>query len=313
MPGLAVSVPDGPLTRGDAARLGIPISALLGREYRRVFHGVYVPAAEPDSTLLRARAALRVAPDGVMLSHHTAAELWGGIVPHQSQIHLSVGSSSRWAGPAGVAVHSRSLTVPSFAHHGVRLAGPEVTFLDLAGELDLVDLVVLGDSLIGSRRTSTERITMAVNEFHGRGAKIARRAAALTRAGVDSPTETKLRLLIVLAGLPEPVVNFVIYNPDGSWRHRCDLAWPELKIAVEYDGRQHAENDQQWASDIARREAFDSDGWRIIVVRSPDLYQTPARTLERILTVREQRGARHPRRFQPQWRRHFLGHLPVAG
>ena len=46
--------------------------------------------------------------------------------------------------------------------------------------------------------------------MEGRGCRLARRAASLAREGVDSPQETRLRLLLVLAGLPEPRVNVII-------------------------------------------------------------------------------------------------------
>jgi len=66
--------------------------------------------------------------------------------------------------------------------------------------------------------------------------------------------ETRLRMLIVLAGLPEPTVGHVIRRDDGSRLHRIDLAYLGLLIAVEYDGRQHAANTAQWNKGIRRRE-----------------------------------------------------------
>jgi hypothetical protein len=74
---------------------------------------------------------------------------------------------------------------------------------------------------------------------------------------VDSPQETRIRLLLVLAGLPEPCVNLIIRGRDGGWRRRYDLAYEELQLIVEYDGRQHAEDTRQWLTDIFRREELD--------------------------------------------------------
>jgi hypothetical protein len=73
---------------------------------------------------------------------------------------------------------------------------------------------------------------------------LGRRSASLARKGVDSPQETRLRLLLVLAGLPEPRVNLLLRGRDGSWRRRYDLAYELLRLIIEYDGRQHAENAQ---------------------------------------------------------------------
>jgi hypothetical protein len=82
------------------------------------------------------------------------------------------------------------------------ITAPEQTFLDLAAGLNLVASVVLGDSLIKAGRTSAAALRHAATTWHGRGAKLARRAACHVRDGVDSAMETRLRMLLVLAGLP---------------------------------------------------------------------------------------------------------------
>jgi hypothetical protein len=64
-------------------------------------------------------------------------------------------------------------------------------------------------------------------------------------------------LLLVLAGLPEPDVNFILRAPDGSWRRRFDLCYQGARLIIEYDGRQHAFDREQWSNDIARREELD--------------------------------------------------------
>lgn len=307
-------VPDWqPFTVGQARAVGISRDILRGKGFRSVFRGVYVAAAEPDSARLRAQAAMLVGPRGALVSHQTAATLWGAVVPEHPKVHLSVAGSGRWRGTAGIVVHTVTELGRPQVHEGVPLTSPERTFLDLAARLSLVDLVVVGDSLVKKRRTTPAKLVSAAAAFRGRGARLATRAAGLVREGVDSPRETLTRMLIVLAGLPEPTVNVILYHDDGTWRRRCDLAYERLKISIEYDGRQHAENDQQWAGDVRRREEFDEDGWRVIVILSPDLYRHPDRALERIIRVRETRGIRRPRQLTPEWRQHFPGRRPVSG
>ena len=174
--------------------------------------------------------------------------------------------------------------------------------------MSLVDLVVLGDSLLKANRIRSDQLVVAARDWPGRGSRLARRAAGFVRNGVDSPMETRLRMLIVLAGLPEPVVNHILYNAKGGWSKRFDLCYPDLKLVIEYDGRQHAENDEQWDHDLDRRESLDNDGWRIIVIRSKGLYQEPERTLERVAEAMRAQGAPNvPKRFREDWRRHFPG------
>ena len=120
--------------------------------------------------------------------------------------------------------------------------------------------------------------------------------------------ETRLRMLMVLAGLPEPVVNHIEYDAVGAWAKRFDLSYPDLLLIIEYDGRQHAEDDRQWGRDIDRREELDADGWRLIVVRSGGVYTEPGRTLERIMAAMRACGARQlPRTLNPEWERYFPG------
>jgi excinuclease ABC A subunit len=162
-------------------------------------------------------------------------------------------------------------------------------------------------TLSGGEAQRIKLVTEA-EDWHGHGARLARRAARLVREGVDSPMESRLRMLIVLSGLPEPQVNVIVRNSDGEWIVRFDLCYPALKLAVEYDGRQHAESDAQWARDIDRRELLDRWGYRLVVVRSTDLYQDPERTLHRIRSALREQGARDlPRRLREEWRRHFPG------
>jgi hypothetical protein len=82
-------------------------------------------------------------------------------------------------------------------------------------------------------------------------------------------------MLLVLAGLPEPRTNVGVHAEDGLWLARPDLSHPELRIALEYDGRHHLLDDEQWARDIGRKEALDRRGWRVIVVTVRDLDRIP--------------------------------------
>ena len=69
--------------------------------------------------------------------------------------------------------------------------------------MNLVDLVVLGDAMLKARLTTVSALIEAIEAWHGSGTRLGLRAAKLMREGVDSPMETRVRLLIVLAGLPD--------------------------------------------------------------------------------------------------------------
>src|SRR5688500_582457 len=141
--------------------------------------------------------------------------------------------------------------------------------------MNLVDLVVLGDAMLKARLTTISALIEAREAWHGNGTRLGLRAARLMREGVDSPMETRVRLLIVLAGLPEPTVNVIVRGDDGSWRMRFDLCYLTQRLIVEYDGRRHAESPEQWERDIYRREELDRMDYRLLVVTSRGIYNEP--------------------------------------
>ena len=290
------------LTRAMALAGGITDWQLRGPSYQRLFNGVNAPSDLPITAALMARGALLAAPPGSLAARHTAAELWRGIVPDQPDVHLAIPPSARMQ-VAGIDARAWAGTSSS-RRAGILLTTPADTFVDLAADLTLVDLVVLGDSLVRRGLLAPRDLVAAAELAHGRGVRAARRAARLVRLGVDSAMETRLRLLLVLAGLPEPVVNLVIRDDVGTWLFRLDLAYPEVKVAIEYDGRQHAESRTQWVKDVGRREWFDGDGWRIVTVLSGDLYQRPDLTLDRVVGVLQAKGIR-TRVRGVEWQRHF--------
>jgi len=296
--------PRQPFSRADARTARIPLAELLGPRFRKLFYDRYVLADVPISTRLRAEAAVDLSTAGTYVSHHTAAELWGGVVPPGGDVHVTVPPDAPRSVRRGICAHRIGDAVPVNLH-GLPISSPTQTFLDLATHLNLVDLIVLGDSLVRACRLGVDQLKAAAESWRGKGAKRARRAARLVRTGVDSPMESRLRMLIVLAGLPEPAVNVIIRADDGSWRLRFDLCYEPYRLIVEYDGRQHADDPRQWQRDIDRREELDAMGWRLIVVTSRDLFRFPGGTIERVTDALRERGARVPGQPRADWRAHF--------
>jgi hypothetical protein len=295
-----------PFSRAQARAAGIRLREILGPEFHKILYDSYVSATVPITTRLRARAALDISVPGSYISHQTAAELWGRLVPACSDVHVTMPGEAPRTRRQGIKAHSTRGSTKTSTLQGLAIASPTQTFLDLACSLDLVELVVLGDSLVKAKRVTPEDLVAAASEWVGNGVVRARRAARFARKGVDSPKETRLRMLLVLAGLPEPTVNVIIRNPDGSWRMRFDLSYPGLKLIIEYDGRQHAENSGQWRRDLSRREELDGLGWRLIVVTSDDLRDAPEAVLNRVRDALIDRGAVGiRRRFKTEWMRYF--------
>lgn len=187
---------------------------------------------------------------------------------------------------------------------GLRTTTPLQTFLDMSQVRSLVDLVVLGDSLVKKRRFTPEELVRFVSTANGPHHRLAKRAASLVRRGVDSAMETRVRMLIVLAGLPEPTVDHRVHDDRGNLLYRFDLSYLEYGLIIEYDGRQHAGSTSQWLRDIDRDEDLDDAEVRRLVVVAEDIYSRPTRTLGRIVKAMRSRGMTVPA-LSDEWQRHF--------
>lgn len=259
--------PTRPFVRASAAAQG-NAKDLRTPAYVRLLHGIYVAASVEVTPALMAEAALLPFGEKAWASHATAARVLG-------------------------------LPIPA-------LPGEHVTVVELATQLNLVDLVIVGDHMVRKGLVGLEKLQKFCVDASGPGAALARIAAGYVRSGVDSPMETRLRLLIVLAGLPEPEVNLLV--GDEVERRKYDLSYRRSKTILEYDGRQHVERVEQWEADLERREGIDDDQWRILVFVAKDIYKSPGRTLERIHRVLRLRGEPGvPTTLSDAWRAHFPG------
>ena len=297
-----------PFTTSQALAAGIAPSQLRSREFRRLAKGKYVSARRPPDEVLAAEAALLGHPPDAFVTHTTAARLYGMPVPHDVETHVGVLAGHRRRRRTGVSSHVVAAETEVVVWRGVRVSAPAYVFIQLAAVLSLVDLVVQGDFLVRQGCFSPEHLVgvcAASGEDHAGRALL---AARLVRAGVDSPMETRLRLLLVFAGLPEPVVNHVLRDASGRGRRRFDLCYPGVRVIVEYDGRRHAQDPAQYAHDRDRREELDEQGWRLVVVTAEGIYQDPERTLQRVRAALLSQGMSGlPTHFHRRWRSHFPG------
>lgn len=297
-----------PFTRADAIAAGLDPRALRGKRFRRIFKGVHIAADVPPSPLHRVQAALAVHPPGAFASHVSAARVYGVPAPHVPDEHVSVFAERDRRRRTGIRCHVAPPGTEVIRHRGIRVSRPVPMFIQLASMLTLVDLTIVGDALVRREACTPEGLVEACGASTDPHAAAALRAARLVRDGVDSPMETRLRLLIVMAGLPEPSVNFTVRDAAGRVVRRFDLCYRHAKVIVEYDGRQHAEDTHQYDWDRDRREELDDWGWRVVVVTAKGIYRDPEETLLRVRKVLRGRGVTGlPRRFDDAWRVHFPG------
>lgn len=294
----------GPFLRRDARALNIGERRLKSGAFRTVFTGVVVDARVPDTVVVRARAALLVCPEGGVISHWTAARLWGGVVPDNEWTHVSFMRDVHFR-VRGIKHHRFRHRLDIKRWHGVPVTSPQQTFCHLARYLGLVDLVALGDRFVKKGRCTPADLVDYADAWPGQCRHEALRAARLVRERVDSAPETAVRLLMVLAGLPEPQVNIPIHDADGNLRFRIDLGFEEVRFAIEYDGRWHDEEDQRQHDEERRTALSTEENWTFLIVKAPDLYEQPAQLLARIVAELKAHGIPVPGVLSDDWRIHF--------
>ncbi len=299
--------PREPFPRFRALQSGLPRATVDSPAFRRLLHGIIVAADVPDSALLRVKAALACFFDDAFASHASSARVWRVPVQTRPGEHVTVSDDTHRLRRAGVTTHHRPRAAVAL-RHGVRVSVLTDLFVELAEELSLVELVVAGDWMVRRHRVRITDLRRAAKDAPGRAGQLAKKAASYVRARVDSPMESRLRMLIVLAGLPEPVVNVSVRDVDGEPVRRFDLSWPEVRVIVEYDGRHHVERVEQWEADLDRREEIDDEGWRVLVVVAAGIYADPGRTVQRVFRLLRARGHDDlPERPSEDWRPHFPG------
>ena len=118
--------------------------------------------------------------------------------------------------------------------------------------------------------------------------------------------ETRVRLLLVLAGMPEPVPGHVIRDEHGEWIAQVDLAYPAQRIAIEYHGDVHRLSRGRWRSDVTKAELLRSLGWTVIILTADDLDGRPERTLDRVwLALLAANHPKAPDALDDEWREHL--------
>lgn len=258
---------DKPFSVRDATELGIPMRRLRARDLAAPFHGFREPSGGEKDLLSRCRAYSTRAPALVVFGHATAAMLWGLPLPFSLEsdprlcvLHLAGGRAPRGTGVRG-AKSQRTVAVRTVGD--VRLTSPVDTWLDLAPQLTVPDLVAAGDALVLGENplASLGDIRAGIRDRPGaRGIRRARDASELIREGSRSRRESLLRVAIADAGLPEPELNAPVQLNDGGCYHG-DLVFRAHRVVVEYEGDHHRTDAWQWAHDIDRYNRMIASGW----------------------------------------------------
>jgi hypothetical protein len=289
-----------PFTVAEALERGVSHSRLRSRDLEAPFHGIRsVPVdrrsadrgyVDQGQVLAFCLAYLPKMGTGSYFSHLTAAMLYGFPLRRMDAMPLHVSSPAGPPRSRGIVGH-RGDASPRL-YRGVSVVDPVAAWLQLAPLVDFDDLVIAGDFLVRRKRplATLEALAATVATPGVRHIRALRRALAEVRRGTDSAMETRLRLLIVRAGLPEPVIGHTITDGAGGFIGTPDLCYVEARIAIEYEGAHHQSDPAVFAEDIERRELMQEAGWYVIRVISDHVFRHPKWLVTRIGRVLAERS-----------------------
>jgi hypothetical protein len=231
----------------------------------RITRGLYLSEAVSATLRTRCLAWTRLLPDDAAFGLQTAAALLGLPVPPSPDVHIVLRPQPVLPQRRGLVVHVRRLGEQDVTvHDGLRLTSPPQLFLDLAAQLPPQELVAVGDAMSRRGLLRPDEIAARLDRADRvRGVVAARRIAPMLSPRAMSRPESVLRYWLLTSDLPDPRIQLAIHDHRGREVAHADLGYEEWKVALEYEGRQHAEP-EQFGQDIDRYSLMAADGWLIL-------------------------------------------------
>lgn len=259
-----------PIRGSEAVASGALSKSALRSRYRRLFPDVYVNRESDVTPIVLARAGWLWSGRRAVIAGRSAAAMHGaGWVDTDGPVELI--HSNRNV-PKGIRCHADRIAEDEIIMlEGMAVTTPARTALDIGCWYPLRSALPSLDALAAATGLDVADVaTLALRCAGRRGIRGARSALPLIDGGAQSPKETWLRLLLVEAGLSEPQTQIPIRDEAGGILAYLDMGWPELMVAVEYDGEQHRTDRRQYTWDVRRLELLESLGWIVIRVVAGD-------------------------------------------
>jgi hypothetical protein len=244
---------------------------LRERSYRRLCQGVYADPGLPFDHRLRCRGVALLLPPGAAIGGLSAGGWHGGPLPDTfAPVTVIRPPEVEWKGPREVRVHRSVLEAGDIRMvEDVPVTSPLRTAWDVASLESLGSSVAALDAMVRAGSITLAELSGTAADGNGRwGVARVRRAIPLVDPRAESPPESRVRVALVLAGLA-PVPQYEVRVGDGVIA-RVDLAFPEARVAIEYEGAYHFEDDQI-VRDDARYERLRAAGWTVIRLNAADL------------------------------------------
>ena len=269
------------------------VAEVRSGRWERIRPGAYLPSGtdlDPYPRQRRAALARVVAVEAVLttahaVSHESAALVWGlPLVGDGSTVHVTQSTSPRRAS-GDVRRHRHRLGEGDVVVlDGVRVTSLARTVADCAASLPAREGLAIADAALRLGLDRGECLDLLRARPGRRGVRRAVPVVELADAGAESPGESRLRHLVLRAGLPVPETQVLVETQDGpAWG---DLGWPAWRLLVEYDGVGKYTARSTAAEAVLkerRREVLvERAGWRVVRATAADL-RRPRPLLAQIL------------------------------
>lgn len=269
---------------------------LHGPAWRRLLPDVYVhrDGHRPDDHRMWCDAVALRLPRGAAIAGRSAAFLWGAdLLVRDAPVTVLLPRAAR------LRPHPRVRQVRSVlpGTDRTRFAGLPVTTalrtaFDLGRQGPRADALVAVEALLHRRVVKLPALCTYAAERDGwPGAPLLRDVLALANPLSESPMETRLRLILLDAGLGPLTAQHDVHDARGRFVARVDLAWPALRVAVEYDGDHHREP-AHFRQDVARLNALRAAGWLVLRFTADDVLRHPRATVALVRQALHERAAR---------------------
>jgi hypothetical protein len=248
----------------------------------RLARACWIPTAHADDLAARCAAALETSAEYTVVVGTTAARLHGFWLPDLPDVlHLATAapgiasSSMTRTRRSEFRAHRRQLPDEDLTTvNGLVVLTPARTWRDLAGVLDLPSLVAAGDSALRAGTTIEELAEVISRTTRARYVRTARAAVSLLDARSRSRPESHLRVAISAPDLPRFEVNVAVSRSTGGWLAEPDLSHEAAKIALEYQGADHAEI-KRMRRDLTRNTDMRREGWLCCLYGPAEVFGRP--------------------------------------
>lgn len=279
----------GIVTRRDVVALGgtdHDVSRRVARRRLEILHpGVYYLDCTPPTWKTEVLAGVVAAGPDALVSHRTAAILWGIDAVFGRMIDVTVPYRAS-PEPEGVIVHRTRRINPASHLDGIPIVSPEKALFDCMPIIGLRQMGRAMRSAIHLGLTNVEKLDVAVGVFGGRGVAGTRDFRIAIRNAVDdesgSPAEIDLRELILESPVPAPVqqLRIRLWPTENAYP---DFAWPDRMRIVEVDGFGSHSTPAQQQSDLRRQNRLLELGWEIRRFTATEIREEPQRVIDEIV------------------------------